>query len=50
MKSLNPLPRTRIDRPRDQQCLQRALTSGHFAWSHAGFAVGVDAAENGLKS
>src|SRR6266545_3700637 len=27
-----------------------ALTSGHFVWPQAGFAVGLDAAEDGLKS
>ena len=27
-----------------------ALTSGHFVWAQAGFAVGLDAAEDGLKS
>jgi hypothetical protein len=27
-----------------------ALTSGHFVWPQAGFAVGLDAAEGGLKS
>jgi hypothetical protein len=35
---------------RGQRRVRRALTSGHFVWSYAGFALALDAAQNGLNS